>query len=80
MVSGKSDEAGMAAASTIAEDTGQSRLSQLGYKQELKRDLSMLSNFAFSFSITSALTGVTTLYNNGLTYGGPATMVYGGDI
>ncbi|CAM8953419.1 unnamed protein product [Rhodiola kirilowii] len=74
MVSGKSDEAGMAA---IADDTGQSRLSQLGYKQELKRDLSMLSNFAFSFSIISVLTGVTTLYNNGLTYGGPATMVYG---
>lgn len=37
----------------------------------------MLSNFAFSFSIISVLTGVTTLYNNGLTYGGPATMVYG---
>lgn len=38
MVWGKSEEAGMG--SSTAEDTGQSRLSELGYKQELKRDLS----------------------------------------
>ena len=37
----------------------------------------MLSNFAFSFSIISVLTGVTTLYNNGLRFGGPASAVYG---
>ncbi|RVX12720.1 Amino-acid permease BAT1 [Vitis vinifera] len=58
-------------------DSGQSRLSQLGYKQELKRDLSVVSNFAFSFSIISVITGVTTLYNSGLTNGGPVVMVYG---
>ncbi|BBM98586.1 choline transport protein [Marchantia polymorpha subsp. ruderalis] len=58
-------------------DTGQARLEALGYKQELKRDLSLLSNFAFSFSIISILTGVTTLYNTGLTYGGTVSMVYG---
>ncbi|XP_078428374.1 amino-acid permease BAT1 homolog isoform X2 [Wolffia australiana] len=58
-------------------DSGLARLNQLGYKQELKRDLSVLSNFAFSFSIISVLTGVTTLYNTGLKYGGPLTMVYG---
>lgn len=37
----------------------------------------MLSNFAFSFSIISVLTGVTTLYNNGLRFGGPVSIVYG---
>ncbi|XP_078428382.1 amino-acid permease BAT1 homolog [Wolffia australiana] len=58
-------------------DSGLSRLHQLGYKQELKRDLSVLSNFAFSFSIISVLMGITTLYNTGLRYGGPLTMVYG---
>ncbi|KAL6505774.1 Mitochondrial branched-chain amino acid (BCAA) aminotransferase [Orobanche hederae] len=58
-------------------DTGHARLHELGYKQELKRDLSVLSNFAFSFSIISVLTGVTTLYNTGLTYGGPLSFVYG---
>lgn len=58
-------------------DTGQARLNELGYKQELKRDLSLLSNFAFSFTIISVLTGVTTLYNTGLNYGGPVTMTFG---
>ncbi|CAL0316405.1 unnamed protein product [Lupinus luteus] len=58
-------------------DSGHARLNQLGYKQELKRDLSVLSNFAFSFSIISVLTGITTLYNTGLNYGGPVSMVYG---
>ncbi|KAL3636044.1 Mitochondrial branched-chain amino acid (BCAA) aminotransferase [Castilleja foliolosa] len=58
-------------------DSGHARLHELGYKQELKRDLSVLSNFAFSFSIISVLTGVTTVYNTGLTYGGPLSFVYG---
>ncbi|KAL8142023.1 hypothetical protein V2J09_015055 [Rumex salicifolius] len=61
----------------IAADSGQTRLNELGYKQELKRELSVISNFAFSFSIISVLTGVTTLYNTGLTFGGPVVMVYG---
>ncbi|XP_061356531.1 amino-acid permease BAT1 homolog [Gastrolobium bilobum] len=58
-------------------DSGHARLHELGYKQELKRDLSVISNFAFSFSIISVVTGVTTLYNTGLNYGGPVSMVYG---
>ncbi|KAI9088599.1 hypothetical protein K1719_029713 [Acacia pycnantha] len=58
-------------------DSGHARLHELGYKQELKRDLSVLSNFAFSFSIISVLTGITTLYNTGLNYGGPVSIVYG---
>ncbi|GLT91879.1 hypothetical protein SLE2022_097410 [Rubroshorea leprosula] len=58
-------------------DSGQSRLRELGYKQELKRDLSLFANFAFSFSIISVLTGVTTLYNTGLRFGGPVSLVYG---
>ncbi|PON87004.1 Amino acid permease subfamily [Trema orientale] len=58
-------------------DSGHARLNELGYKQELKRDLSVLSNFAFSFSIISVLTGVTTLYNNGLRFGGPVSLIYG---
>ncbi|KAM1608428.1 hypothetical protein EV1_020394 [Malus domestica] len=61
----------------VSQDSGHARLHELGYKQELKRDLSLLSNFAFSFSIISVLTGVTTLYNTGLRYGGPVSFVYG---
>ncbi|XP_072994893.1 amino-acid permease BAT1 homolog [Typha latifolia] len=57
--------------------SGRARLQELGYKQELKRGLSMLSNFAFSFSIISVLAGITTLYNAGLSLGGPLTMTFG---
>ncbi|KAK3166475.1 hypothetical protein QOZ80_1AG0046250 [Eleusine coracana subsp. coracana] len=58
-------------------DPDQARLQQLGYRQELKRGLSVVSNFAFSFSLISVLTGVTTTYNTGLRYGGPASMTLG---
>ena len=37
----------------------------------------LVSNFAFTFSIISVLTGLTTLYNTGLTYGGPVSFAYG---
>ncbi|EOA23786.1 hypothetical protein CARUB_v10017000mg [Capsella rubella] len=60
-----------------AMDSGQVRLKELGYKQELKRDLSVFSNFAISFSIISVLTGITTTYNTGLRFGGTVTLVYG---
>ncbi|CAO2153389.1 unnamed protein product [Urochloa humidicola] len=58
-------------------DADHARLRELGYKQELKRHLSVVSNFSISFSIISVLTGVTTLYNTGLAFGGPATMTLG---
>ncbi|TVU00739.1 hypothetical protein EJB05_53822, partial [Eragrostis curvula] len=61
----------------VAADPDRARLQQLGYKQELKRGLSALANFAFSFSIISVLAGVTTTYNTGLRYGGPASMTLG---
>ncbi|XP_016486090.2 amino-acid permease BAT1 homolog [Nicotiana tabacum] len=58
-------------------DSGNARLHELGYKQELKRDLSVLSNFTFSFSIISVLTGLNTLFGTGLSFGGPISYVYG---
>ncbi|ONM41109.1 Amino-acid permease BAT1 [Zea mays] len=56
------------------------KLRLLGYKQQLKRDLSVVANFSVSFSIVSVVTGVTTLFGTGLQFGGPATMVYGWPI
>ncbi|CAO2203962.1 unnamed protein product [Urochloa humidicola] len=56
------------------------KLRLLGYKPQLKRDLSVVSNFAVTFSIVSVLTGVTTLFGTGLQFGGPVTMVYGWPI
>ncbi|CAN0871441.1 Amino-acid permease BAT1 homolog [Linum grandiflorum] len=58
-------------------DEDDSRLNQLGYKQELRRSLSALSSFATTFNIVSVITGITTLYEMGLNFGGPVTMVYG---
>ncbi|XP_041011002.1 amino-acid permease BAT1 homolog isoform X1 [Juglans microcarpa x Juglans regia] len=53
------------------------RLQQLGYKRQLTRGLSAMANFSVTFSIISVLTGLTTTYGTGLTYGGTVTMVYG---
>jgi len=41
------------------------------------RACSVLSNFALSFSIIAVMMGVTTTYNTGLRYGGPASMTLG---
>ncbi|XP_024532240.1 amino-acid permease BAT1-like [Selaginella moellendorffii] len=61
-------------------DSGQQRLQELGYKQELKRSMSPLANVAMCFSVVSILTGVTPTYNTGLRYGGPVSIVYGWPI
>ncbi|KAG7002409.1 hypothetical protein G7Y79_00027g061010 [Physcia stellaris] len=55
------------------------RLAQLGYKQELNRDWSMLHNFGVSFSIISVVTGITTydLGTSELLTGGPGVMSVG---
>ncbi|KAF9244151.1 amino acid/polyamine transporter I [Melanogaster broomeanus] len=49
----------------------------MGYKQELKRELSLLQNFGVSFSIISVITGIPSLFLYGLNTGGPAVMVWG---
>ncbi|KAM0801916.1 amino acid/polyamine transporter I [Usnea florida] len=53
------------------------RLAELGYKQELKRNWSLLHNFGVSFSIISIITGITTLFEYGLSTGGPGVMSVG---
>ncbi|KAJ3268321.1 hypothetical protein HDV01_003122 [Terramyces sp. JEL0728] len=52
-------------------------LEKLGYKQELKRELTSFSNFAVSFTIISILTGINSLFTFGLTNGGPVGLVWG---
>ena len=52
-------------------------LAHLGYAQELFRTMGGFSNFAISFSIISILTGAVTLYDYGLSMGGPAEMSLG---
>jgi amino acid transporter len=52
-------------------------LERLGYAQELLRTIGGFSNFAISFSIISILTGAVTLYDYGLSMGGPLEMTLG---
>ncbi|KAF2173268.1 hypothetical protein M409DRAFT_17211 [Zasmidium cellare ATCC 36951] len=63
------------AAPVDSKDEG--KLAELGYKQELRRDWSVLHNFGVSFSIISVVTGITTLFEYGLTTGGPGVMSIG---
>jgi amino acid transporter len=53
------------------------RLHQMGYAQQLFRDMGGFSNFAISFTIISVLTGGLTLYSYGLNHGGPQQMGLG---
>src|SRR5260370_1510169 len=46
-------------------------LRQLGYGQELLREMGGFSNFAVSFSIISVLTGAILLFGYGLKLAGP---------
>lgn len=48
-----------------------SRLSALGYRQELSRVLSLFDNFSVAFSYLSPMVGIYSLYTLGLGTGGP---------
>jgi len=60
-----------------AETKDEGTLAEQGYKQELRRDWSLIHNFGVSFSIISVITGITTLFEYGLTTGGPGVMSIG---
>ncbi|KAG0615789.1 hypothetical protein M758_5G067200 [Ceratodon purpureus] len=60
-----------------AMDSGEKRLLDLGYKQELRRTLSVVSNFAFSYAIICVVSGITVTFNIGLTNGGTISLSWG---
>src|SRR5437870_12175504 len=53
------------------------RLHQMGYAQQLFRDMGGFSNFAISFTIISVLTGGLTLSRYALNHGGPQQLGLG---
>ena len=57
----------------LDEDT--KRLHELGYAQELDREMGTFSNFAISFSIISILAGGVTGFSLGMNAGGPRTIM-----
>lgn len=52
-------------------------LRQLGYSEELFREMGGFANFAVSFSIISILTGTVLLFGYGLKFGGPVINTVG---
>ncbi|KAL8815841.1 MAG: hypothetical protein Q9223_005061 [Gallowayella weberi] len=67
----------MEAHKSATEANDEYKLAEMGYRQDLKRDWSMLHNFGVSFSIISVITGLTTLFQYGLNTGGPGVMSVG---
>ncbi|XAR55547.1 hypothetical protein NMG60_11035647 [Bertholletia excelsa] len=57
-------------------DSGEKRLNELGYKQELRRDMSFFKTLAITFSCMAVFTG-TPLYGQSLLYAGPASLIWG---
>ncbi|XP_028087737.1 amino-acid permease BAT1 homolog [Camellia sinensis] len=57
-------------------DSGEKRLNELGYKQELRREMTFFKTLAITFSSMAVFTG-TPLYGQSLLYAGPATLIWG---
>ncbi|XP_040997070.1 amino-acid permease BAT1 homolog [Juglans microcarpa x Juglans regia] len=57
-------------------DSGEKRLNELGYKQELRREMNLFKTFAITFSTMALFIG-TPLYGSSLLYAGPASMIWG---
>ncbi len=62
----------MAEINTSQQQRDEALLQKLGYKQELRRTLGFLSNFAVAFSYISVSTGTFSLFALGIVAGGPA--------
>ncbi|EPS63019.1 amino acid transporter, partial [Genlisea aurea] len=58
-------------------DSAEKRLNELGYKQELRREMTLFKTLAIAFSTMTLFTGITPLYGSSLQYSGPAAVVWG---
>ncbi|KAL3676063.1 hypothetical protein R1sor_026011 [Riccia sorocarpa] len=58
-------------------DPGERRLNQLGYKQELKREMTLFKCLAIAFSTMTLFTGIVPLYGSSFAYTGPVGLVWG---
>lgn len=56
------------------------KLEELGYQQEVKRNMTMIGVLGLSFAIMAVPLGVSLMLGTFLTCGGPVTMVYGVSI
>lgn len=58
-------------------DETTAHLQNMGYKQEMKRNLGMVSVLGLSFAIMAVPYGSSTTLNIALTCGGPVTIIWG---
>src|ERR1700761_3428344 len=85
LVRGSPEKGGHVPEDSVQEGSGgvatlnpdEQRLAELGYKQELSRSWSGVSNFAISFSLISILAGCFTTFGSGWNGGGPAAIAWG---
>ncbi|KAL4596136.1 hypothetical protein ACB092_12G142500 [Castanea dentata] len=61
---------------TLEMDSGEKRLHELGYKQELRREMTLFKTLAITFSSIAVFSG-TPLYGPSLRYAGPASLIWG---
>ncbi|CAN1234524.1 Amino-acid permease BAT1 homolog [Linum perenne] len=59
-----------------AMDSGEKRLNELGYKQELRREMTFVKILGITFSSMAVFVG-TPLYGSSLRYAGPASLILG---
>ena len=71
---------GAATKEPAGQSRDESRLAELGYKQELSRSWSGFQNFAISFTIISVLAGCFTTYYQAWNNGGPIAISWGWPI
>lgn len=57
-------------------DSAEKRLNELGYKQELRREMTFFKTLAITFSSMAVFIG-TPLYGPSLRYAGPASLIWG---
>jgi hypothetical protein len=62
---------------TNAHSAANARLEEMGYKQELRRNLGMVSILGLSFAIMAVPFGTSTTLNLALINGGPVTILWG---
>ncbi|GJP65640.1 hypothetical protein CLOP_g22508 [Closterium sp. NIES-67] len=61
---------------SLALDSGERRLNELGYRQELKRSLHFPQLYATGISMMSVFAGVVPMYGQGFNDGGPAGLIW----
>ncbi|KAL8716515.1 MAG: hypothetical protein Q9225_006163 [Loekoesia sp. 1 TL-2023] len=74
---GTTHEAGMAEVDLKSLDSDALKLAEMGYKQDLRRNYTVLSVLGVGFSLTNSWWGISAALVTGIRSGGPVLIVYG---